>query len=169
MNKFLIPTTIALGLVGVAGVGIAQDQPQTTQLQDVVVTAIPNAYETYVADLHTGYKLQALVGNTRRHYMQAQRAANRSESMRMQGFTQPALVSVAIDNSSGAGVARQIRLSNAAHETVAIVNVYCKRAVASGSPHCQLAPRIMRARNASQRLAATGTGGAQLAEVALGR
>ncbi|UGB37212.1 hypothetical protein [Frateuria soli] len=165
MNKLLIATATALGLASVVGVSIAQEQAQTTQLQNVVVTAFPDSYETYVADLHTGYKLQALVGNTHRHYMQALRKADRSEALRLQGFTQQPVVSVAIDNSSGAGVARQIQLIDANRETVAIVNVYCKRAVPSGGPHCQLAPRTLRASGASGRVASIGMETLQLAQV----
>lgn len=165
MKKLIIATT-ALGLACVGGAGVAQEQTQTTNMQDVVVTGVRAPYETYVADLHTGYQLQALVGNTHRRYLQAQRAADRSESLRVRGLAMQPLVSVAIDNSSGAGVAKQIRLINAAHDTVAIVNVYCKRAVSSGGPHCQLAPRPMRG-SSSQRLASAQAAPLELAQVQL--
>lgn len=169
MNKLLIATASAIGLASAAGVSMAQEQAQTTQLQNVVVTAFPDSYETYVADLHTGYKLQALVGNTHRHYMQAQRTADRSESLRVRGLAEQPVVSVAIDNSSGPGVARQIQLIDANREMVAIVDVYCRRAAPSGGPHCRLAPRTLRASGASERMASAGMGTEQLAQVQLRR
>jgi hypothetical protein len=95
--------------------------------------------------------------------MQAQRAADKSEFLRMRGLAAQSLVSVAIDNSSGPGVARQFQLINAARETVAIVNVYCKRAAPSGSPHCMMAPRPTRASTSDQRVASTQAGNLQLA------
>lgn len=163
MNKLIIATTAAFGLACIGGVSIAQDQTQTTNMQDVLVTGVPASYETYVADLHTGYQLQALVGNTRSHYLQAQRAVDRSESLRKQGLAQQPLVSVAIDNSSGAGVARQIQLIDGARNTVAIVNVYCRRAAPSGGPHCQLAPQ--QTDRSDQRLASIQAGQPRLAQV----
>ena len=161
MKKLIIATITALGLASVAGVSVAQDQAQTTRLQDVVVRA---PYETYVANLHTGYQLQALVGHTHRQYVQAQRAADASESLRTRGLALQPLVSVAIDNSSGPGVARQFHLINAANETIAIVNVYCKRAVPSEGPRCRMAPQPM-AGTSEQGLASTQAGGVQLAVV----
>lgn len=165
MKKLIIATTTALGLAGAGGASLAQDQSQTTRLQDVVVTGVRAPYETYVTGLPAGFQLQALVGQTHVRYMQAQRAAAKAESQRRQGLTLQPQVSVAIDNSSGAGVARQIQLSNAAHEVVAIVNVYCKRAVPSGSAHCRLDPRPVRASGSDQRLASTRAIDLQLAEV----
>lgn len=167
MNKLIIAT--ALGFASVAGVSVAQDQMQTTRLQNVVVTGVRAPYETYVADLHTGYQLQALVGHTHKHYIQAQRAAEKSESMRMRGLALQPLVSVAIDNSSGAGVARRIQLINGANETVAVVDVYCKRSMPSGGPRCQLAPRPMGASGSSERVASTQAGQLQIAQVVLSR
>jgi hypothetical protein len=90
--------------------------------------------------------------------MQARRAADKSESLRRQGLALQPLVSVAIDNSSGPGVARQVQLINAAGETVAIVNVYCKRTVPSGGAHCRMDPRPTRASASDQRLASTQAG-----------
>jgi hypothetical protein len=159
VKKLILATTIALGLA--SGVTLAQEQTQTTELQNVVVTG--QSYETYVADLDTGYQLHALVGHTHRQYTQARRAAEAAESLRRQGLALQPLVSVAIDDSSAPGVARQIQLFNAARETVAIVNVYCKRIVPSGGPHCRLDPRPTRAAMSNQRVATTQAGGPQLA------
>ena len=163
MKHPIVATTLALGLACVVGVSAAQDQDQTTNMQNVTVTGVPGQYETYLVDLNTGHTLQALVGNTHRQYMQAQRAADRSESLRMQSIAWQPLVAVAIDNSSGPGVAKQVQLINTARETVAIVNVYCKRAVPSGSAHCKLAPMAM-STSYNQRLASTPADYLQLAQ-----
>jgi hypothetical protein len=160
MKRMTIATTIALGLAGVSSVSA-----QTTSMQHVTVTGEPAQYEIYAADLHLGYGLEALVGNTHRQYMQAQREAERSEALRRRGLAQRAVVTVAIDNSSGPGVARQIQLIDSAHDTVAIVNMYCKRVVPSGGRHCLLAP----GNTYTQRLASRQAGSPQVAEVELGR
>lgn len=163
--KYLIHvTTFALGLACAGGVSAAQDEPQTrtTTMRDVTVNAMPARYETYVAHLRTGYALHALVGNTRRQFVQAQQAADRSEFLRRQGIAGPPHVTVAIDNSQG-GVARQIQLIDGARETVAIVNVYCKRVVQAGGERCRLAVQPMWNDRASRRLAATPPGELQLA------
>lgn len=165
MKKLIIATATALGLASVGGVGLAQDQAQTTQLQNVVVTGVRAPYETYVTNLQTGYQLQALVGHTHRQYMQARRAADRSESLRRQGLAMQPLVSVAIDNSSGPGVARQVQLINAGRETVAIVNVYCKRAAPSDGPRCRLAPQSIRGSRSGERLASFQAAPVRLAVV----
>ena len=165
MNKLIIATTTALGFACVGGASFAQDQSQPTNMQDVVVAGVRAPYEIYVANLRTGYQLQALVGNTHERYLQAQRAADRSESLRTRGLAVQPLVSVAIDNSSGAGVARQFQLINAANETVAIVDVYCKRSVPSGGPHCLLAPRLMGTGGSSERVAFSQAGQLQIAAV----
>lgn len=167
MKHLIIATTIALGLASVGSVGAAQDETQTTNMQNVTVTQAPAQYETYVADLHLGYGLEALVGNTHRQYVQAQRAAERSEALRMWGIAQQPLVAVAIDNSSGSGVAKQIQLTDSAQGTVAIVNVYCKRVVPSEVKHCMLAPLPVSGNTYSQRLASRQVGRLQLAEVDL--
>lgn len=169
MKKLIIATATALGLASAGGASLAQDQAQTTQLQNVVVTGVRTPYETYVADLQTGYQLQALVGHTHRQYMQAQRAASKSESLRRQGLTLQPVVSVAIDNSSGPGMARQIQLINAARETVAIVNVYCKRVVPSGGPRCRMDPRPTRAGKSGERLASIQAADLRLAVADLRR
>lgn len=165
MKKLIIVTATVLGLASVGGVSLAQDQAQTTQLQHVIVTGVRAPYETYVTNLQTGYQLQALVGHTHKQYLQAQRAADQSESLRRQGLAQQPLVSVAIDNSSGPGVARQVQLINAARETVAIVNVYCKRTAPSEGPRCRMAPQPTRASTSDQRLASIRAGDVQLAVV----
>lgn len=153
VKKLIIATTTALGLASVGGATLAQDQPQTTQLQNVVVTGVRAPYETYVTRLPTGYQLQALVGHTHKQFMQAQRAADRSESLRRQGLATQPLVSVAIDNSAGPGVARQVQLIDADRETVAIVNVYCRRAMPSDGARCRMAPQSIRASQSGERLA----------------
>lgn len=167
MKHLIIATTIALGLACVGGVNAAQDETRTTNMQNVTVTETPAQYETYVADLHIGYGLEALVGNTHSQYVQAQRAAERSEALRLRGMAQQPLVAVAIDNSSGPGVARRILLTDSAQDTVAIVDVYCKRAVPSGDAHCTLA-QPMWTNTYSQRLASRQVvGQLQLAEADL--
>lgn len=165
MKRLIIVTSIALGLACVAGASIAQDQSQTTNLQNVSVTAAPGQYETYVVDLSTGYGLAALVGNSHRQYVQAQRAAENSEVLRKQGMAPQPFVSVAIDNSSGPGMARQIRLIDAAQDTVAIVNVYCKQAAPAEGHRCQLVPQSVATHASDQRLASKQAGRPQLAEV----
>jgi len=167
MKKQIIATAIALGFICVIGVSFAQDQTETTTMQNVVVTQQPAQYDTYVADLDVGYKLAAVVGNTHRQYVRARWAANQSEALRKNGQALEPVVSVALDNSAGAGMAKQIRLIDAAQNTVAIVNVYCKRAVPSGGPHCRLDPRPMGNSMASQDLASTRVQNVQLVEVAL--
>ena len=141
MKTAILAITTALGLASAGGVSLAQDQTQTTQLQNVLVTGVRAPYETYVTHLDAGFQLQALVGHTHRQYMKAQRAAGHLESLRMQGLAQQPVVSVAIDNSSAPGVARQFQLLNAARETVAVVNVYCKRSMPSEGPRCHMAPQ----------------------------
>ena len=166
MKHLTIATTIALGLACVGSVGVAQDQTQTTNMQNVTVNETPQ-YETYVTDLHMGYGLKTLVGSTRRQYVQAQRAAEGSEALRMWGIAQQPLVAVAIDNSSGPGVARQIQLIDSTRGTVAVVNVYCKRVVPSGDKHCKLAPLPASGNAYNQPLALRQVGRLQVAEVDL--
>jgi hypothetical protein len=155
MKHPILATITTLGLGCVASVGVAQDETKTTNLQDVTVTGTPAPYETYVVDLNRDYGLQVLVGNTRRQYMQAQRAAEGSEALRMRGAALTPYVSVAIDNSSGPGVARQIQLIDSAQVTVAIVNVYCRGVALSGGNHCKLALRPVSPSTYGQRLASS--------------
>jgi len=164
VKKLILATTTALGLASIGGVVLAQDQTQTTQLQNVVVTGERAAYETYVTQLDAGYQFQALVGHTHRQYMKAQRAADQLESLRMQGLAQQPVVSVAIDNSSAPGVARQFQLVNADNQTVAIVNVYCKRAMPSEGQRCQMAARATAGASA-QRVASIEAGDLRVAMV----
>lgn len=166
MKQLISSTTLALGLVCAAGASAAQDQNRPTNLRDVTVSAAPGQYETYVVNLHTGYTLHALVGNTHRQYVQAQQAADRSESVRKSGAP-VTHVAVAIDNSSGPGVARQIQLVDPARNTVAIVNVYCKRTMPSPAARCTLASPSMQASNGGERLAATQADHLQVAQVSL--
>ena len=164
MKHLIIATTTVLALACASGVSVAQDQTQTTKMETVAVSHLP-AYDTYIVDLDVGYKLVAAVGHTHSQYVQARRAVNRSEALRMRGLASDPLVSVAIDDSSGPGVARQIRLINSAHDTVAVVNVHCKRSVPSGGPHCKLDPQRMRTNLDNQRLAATQPAQLQLVDV----
>ena len=168
MKQLMSVTTLAFGLICAAGASVAQDQMQTTTLRNVTVNAAPGQYESYVANLDAGYALHALVGNTHRQFVQAQRAADQSESVRKSGAP-VASIAVAIDNSAGPGVAKQIQLIDPERNTVSIVNVYCKRAVASGDPHCALAPMPMQTGNASERVASTQATYPQVAEVNLRR
>jgi hypothetical protein len=142
MNRLIIASTIALGFACAGSISAAQDQIQATNLQNLNVTAPVGQYETYFLDLPTGYGLEALVGNTHVQYVQAERAAERSEALRKRGMvaSQP-FVAVAIDNSTGPGVAKRVLLMDSSQSTVAIVDVYCKRAVPVGGKHCQLFSR----------------------------
>lgn len=121
------------------GVSAAQDKTQATTMGNVTVNEVPQ-YETYVADLGAGFTLQALVGHSHRQFVEARRAAGRLESQRKQGMATQPLVAVAIDNSLAPGVAKQFQLIDADNRTIAVVNLYCKRAVPSGGPHCRLTP-----------------------------
>ena len=71
MRHLISATTLALGLACVGGVSAAQDETQATNMRNVTVNAAPQ-YETYVADLDAGFALHALVGHTRRQFVQAQ-------------------------------------------------------------------------------------------------
>lgn len=166
MKQLISVTTLAFGLICAAGASAAQDQVQTTTLQNVNVNAVPGQYETYVADLDTGYALHALVGNTHRQFVKAQRAAEQSESVRQSG-TPATNIAVAIDNTSGPGLARQIQLIDPDRNTVSIVNVYCRRAVVAGDPHCALVPMPTQTGNAGERVASTQASYPQVAVVDL--
>lgn len=143
MKSLITATTIALGFACAASISAAQDQTRATNLENFTVTAPPGQYETYVVDLNAGYGLEAFVGSTHSQYVQAERAAERSEALRMQGVASRPLVAVAIDNSIGPGVAKRLLLMDANQSTVAIVDVYCKRAAPVGGKHCQLFPRTV--------------------------
>jgi hypothetical protein len=145
MKRLTIASTIALGFACAGSIGATQDQIQTTNLPNFTVTAPAGQYETYFVDLPTGYGLEAFVGNTHRQYVQAARAADRSEALRKLGMAPQPFVAVAIDNSIGPGVAKRILLTNTAQSTVAIVDVYCKRAAPVGRKHCQLFSRQVQA------------------------
>jgi hypothetical protein len=141
MKSLIITSTIALGLACAGSISTAQDQPQATSLQNLTVTAPVGQYETYVVDLHTGYGLAALVGNTHSQYMQAARAAERSEALRKMGMAQQSVLAVAIDNSNGPGVSKRLLISDSTQSTVAIVDVYCKRVSTTNGKHCMLFSR----------------------------
>ncbi|HKT27268.1 hypothetical protein [Dyella sp.] len=136
MKSLIITSTIALGLACAGSISAAQDQTQATSLQNLTVTAPVGQYETYVVDLHTGYGLAALVGNTHRQYVQAARAAERSEALRKMGMAEQSVLAVAIDNSDGLGVAKRFLVSDSSQSTVAIVDVYCKRVSMTNGKHC---------------------------------
>jgi hypothetical protein len=141
MKRLIIATSIALSVACAGSVGAAQDQIQTTNLPNFTVTAPAGQYETYFVDLQTGYGLEALVGNTHMQYVQAERAAERSEALRKLGVASQPFVAIAIDNSIGPGVAKRVLLMDSTQSPVAMVDVYCKRVVPSGGKHCQLFPR----------------------------
>jgi hypothetical protein len=165
MKRPILATIIALGLAGVGGASAAQDGSQTTNLQHVTVTSAPGQYETYAVNLNTGYGLEAFVGHTHRQYMQAQRVAEDSEAMRKRGLALSPFVAVAIDNSSGPGLARRILLFDPIQDTVAVVDVYCKHVAPAGGKRCQLVPRPVSTNAYSQSQASRGTGRLALVEV----
>lgn len=167
MKRPIVATTIVFALACVGGVSTAQDRSQTTNLQHVTVTVAPGQYETYVVNLNTGYGLEAFVGNTHRQYMQAQRAAERSEALRKQGIALSPFVAVAIDNSAGPGLARRFLLLDSAQDTVAIVDAHCKRVAPAEGKRCQLVSRPVSTNAHSQSLASRETGRLHLAEVDL--
>jgi hypothetical protein len=145
MKRLIIGTSIALGLAWGGSVSAAQDETRTTTLQHVTVNAPPGQYEIYVVDLHLGYGLTAFVGNTHRQYVQARREVERLEALRKHGMARQPLVAVAVDNSTGHGVAKQFQLIDSAQNTVAVVNVYCKQFVRAGGKRCQVVPLSVRA------------------------
>ncbi len=153
VKRSIIATAIAFGLACASGVSVAQDQTRAANLPHVTVNAVPGQYETYVVDLNPDYGLEVLVGSTHRQYMQAQRTAGERETLRKQGMAQAPLVSVAIDNSSGPGLSRQVRLSDRARNTLAIVNVYCHQAVRAEGRHCLLVSQPVATGAYSQSLA----------------
>jgi hypothetical protein len=139
MKRLIIASTIMLSLA-CAGSISAQEEIHAINLQNLTVTA-QGQYETYFVDLHTGYGLQALVGNTHSQYVEAKRAAESSEALRKQGIAAQPVVAVAIDNSTGPGVAKRILLMDSTQSTVAIVDVYCKRSAPARARHCRLFSR----------------------------
>ncbi len=166
MKHPMLATFLAGGLACVAGASAAQEETNVTNMQNITVTGSQAPYETYLINLHRDdYGLQAMVGNTRSQYMQARRAAERWERQRRQGAAPRPYVAVAIDNSYGPGVARQIQLIDSARNTVAIVNVYCKGVVPSAGNRCRFVRRPVATYTNGQRLAsrlpatAAGLGG----------
>lgn len=165
--KRLIIATIAFGLVCASGVSIAQEQSQTANLRDVTVTAL-GQYETYVVNLKAGYGLEVRVGNTHRQYMRASRSTAKSEMMRKQGMAPSPIVAVAVDNSSGPGLARQIQLFDRMQNTLAIVNVYCKHAAKAGQ-RCRVVPTLDSTDAYSESLASVVTEGPSLGQMRIDR
>ena len=145
MKALIVASTVALGLACASSTGAAQDQTQPTNLPSFTVTAPVGQYETYTINLPAGYGVAAFVGNTHMQYVQAARAAERSETQRKLGMAPQSCVAVAIDNSVKSGVSQRIFLNNAAQTTVAIVDVYCKRIVPSGRARCQMYSRQVQA------------------------
>jgi|SRR5215469_8536237 len=141
MKSLIIASTIAIGLACAGSISASQDQTQVTNLQNLTVTAPIGQYEAYVIDLHTGFGFAALVGNTYNQYLQAQKAADRSEALRKMGRAQQPLVAVAIDNSEGPGVAKRFLMSDANQNTVAIVDVYCRRSPSLSGKRCWMYSR----------------------------
>lgn len=136
MKKPIIVAVTALALASAAAV--AQERPDSAVMQQrVTVTAAPGDYEVYEIALDTGYSLQARVGSTHRQYVQAVQSAAELETLRKQDKARGAFVTVAIDNSAAPGSARQIRLTDGRSNTLAIVDVHCKR-VAPAGDRCQL-------------------------------
>ena len=140
MKRLLIAMAIALALACVGSTSVAQDQTQATNLQNFTVTAPAGQYETYFVNLPTGYGFKALVGNTHRQYVQAERAAESAEVLRKLGMVSQPFVAVAIDNSTGPGVAKRVLLTDSGQNTVAFVDVYCKRIAPEGK-RCRLVSR----------------------------
>lgn len=169
MKRTIIAMTITLGLACSSGTSLAQDQSQAANLQNVTVTAPPGQYETYVVDLNPDYGLEVRVGSTHSQYMQAQRATDRSEALRKQGMAQSPFVAVAIDNSSGPGLARQVQLVDGAQNTLAIVNVYCHHVARSDGKRCQVVSEPVSTNAYSQRLASREVRPVLLAQIRQGR
>lgn len=167
MKHTITASIFAVGLVGASG-GIAQDQSQTADLQNITVTAPAGQYETYAIDLNTGFGLKVLVGNRHGQYMEARRATERLENLRKQGMAQAPFVNVAIDNSSGEGHAWQILLSDHAQRTLAIVDVYCGHFARDGGKRCLLVPLSVPGSLGNQVAASSETRDALLAQVQAG-
>lgn len=168
MKRSILATVIALGFVGAVGVSIADDgYQQTANLQHVTVTESPGQYETYMVNLDAGFALKALVGNTHKQYMQAVRAAEHSEALRRDGQASSPVVAVAIDNSTGPGMAERIMLLDGSRDTLAIVDAHCKMAMPSTGHRCQLVPQHVAGQVQGERLAAGTLQGVSIASVRL--
>lgn len=162
MKRPIIATTIALALSCISGVSAAQDAPQqTTRLQHVTVNPAPGQYETYIVNLNTGYGLKTLVGHTHRLYVQAQREAQRLEALRKQGMAPSPFVTVALDDSTGPGMASRILLFDANRTAVAVVDAHCKPVAPAEGKRCQLTSPDA----SGQSLASSDMGRLRLAEV----
>lgn len=162
MKRSTVVAAMAIGLVCVAGAGFAQDA-NTSHPGRVVVTAAPAQFRTYVVNLDTGYALQVLVGNTHRQFMQAQRAAEHSEALRVQGQATSPFVTVALDNSSGPGSARRFLLADPSQGVVAVVDAFCKQSNSVGRARCRMVDRHVAGNPSGQSLASRNVGRVQLA------
>lgn len=141
MKRSIMVVVTVLALACGSGIAAAQEGHESATMQrGVTVTATAGHYETYALPLAVGFSLQARVGNTHREYLQATRAASQLEQQRMQGLAQEPFVTVAIDNSTGSGAAWEYRLADQHDRTLAIVDVYCKRAASAGN-HCRMVSR----------------------------
>ncbi|MFK2930677.1 hypothetical protein [Dyella agri] len=168
MKRMIVVTAITLALACVCGASVAQQQSQTANLQHVTVTAARGQYEAYVVNLDTGFDLEVRVGNTHMQYMQAERVTERSEALRKQGMAQSPFVAVAIDNSVGSGLARQVELRDGAQNTLAIVDVYCKQSARPDGNRCRMVSEPVSSHAYSQGLASMPMGRLSLAQVQVG-
>lgn len=142
MKHLIMASTITLGLACASSVSVAQDETQAVNLPNFTVTAPEGPYETYFINLPTGYGLAAFVGHTHQQYMEAERVVEQSEVLRKRGMAMQPFVAVAIDNSTGPGVAKRFLLTDSLQNTIAIVDVYGKRAAPEGK-RCRLVPRLV--------------------------
>jgi len=165
MKHMIVASILAFGVVCASGGGIAQEQSQTADLQNVSVTAPAARYETYAVDLDAGFGLKVFVGNRHGQYMEARRVTRRLEDLRKQGMAESPFVNVAIDNSSGESRAWQILLSDRERRTPAIVDVYCKHFARNGGKRCLLVPLPVAGSSGNWVAASSETRGVSLAQV----
>ncbi len=168
MKHTIIASALVLGLVCVSGGSIAQEQSRTANLQHVTVIAAPGQYEIYTTELNTGFGLKVRVGNRHGQFLEAQRATARLEALRKQGMAPAPFVNVAIDNSSGEEHAWEIRLSDRAQRTLAIVDVHCRHFARNGDQRCLLVPRPVAGTSENRGLASRELGSVSLAQVEVG-
>lgn len=166
MKRSIVVAAMAIGLACVGTTGIAQEA-YSSHLGHVIVTAAPNQFKTYVVDLDTGYGLQILVGNSHRQFMQAQRVAESLEALRKQGMAQAPFVTVAVDNSSGSGLAKRFILSDPSQGVVAVVDTLCQQPTSMDHSRCLMIPRPVPANASGARFASRGAAkGAALLQLA---
>lgn len=165
MKRSIPAAAVVLGLAGVSGTVVAQSVVPSVDLRRVTVTASPGQYENYAIALGAGYALHVRVGNTHRQYMEALRATESSETLRREGRAPAPFVAVALDNASAPGLARQVRLVDRAQNTLAIVDVYCKRLASDAGNHCRLIGRPVAGDDDRQSLASLPQGRLELAQI----